>query len=326
MPSALQMDCALLRLFLMIAFLIPTVFAHKFHTRRERHNRRTSSGSACSPGTYSSNGNTPCTPCPAGSYSKDSSAKSCAPARAGYYIPKEGATSETSCSAGTYNDNTGSTSCKTCPAGSMCPNDSLTKPQACSPGRYSTGGNVVQCTLCPAGYFNNIQGATGCCQCAAGWFNGNPGNTNCQMCSNQYPYSDPGAPSSGSCSATPGHWAKAGSCQQSSDGTCPGSQPMGSSVPRRALHAPLCKHFRQKACPLYSQGKTLTGYDCVDVENDLESCGGCVTHGQTSNDGGQDCSDIPWVNAVRCQKGRCLIESCQMGYVTSANGDSCIPV
>ena len=70
MPSVFQMDCAILRLFLMIDFLIRTVFAHKFHTRRERHNRRTSSGSACSPGTYLSNGNTPCTPFPAGSYSK----------------------------------------------------------------------------------------------------------------------------------------------------------------------------------------------------------------------------------------------------------------
>lgn len=48
------------------------------------------------------------------------------------------------------------------------------------------------------------------------------------------------------------------------------SQPMGSSVPRWALHAPLCKRFRQKACPLSSQGKTLTGYDCVDVANDLK--------------------------------------------------------
>jgi hypothetical protein len=46
-------------------------------------------------------------------------------------------------------------------------------------------------------------------------------------------------------------------------------QMLGSSVLRRALHAPLSKHFRQIACPLYSQGKTLTGYDCVDVENDL---------------------------------------------------------
>lgn len=71
MPSVFQMDCTTLHIFLMFAFLIPTVFAHKFNTRWERHqNRLTSNGATCSAGTYSSNGNTPCTPSPAGSFSK----------------------------------------------------------------------------------------------------------------------------------------------------------------------------------------------------------------------------------------------------------------
>lgn len=55
----------------------------------------------------------------------------------------------------------------------------------------------------------------------------------------------------------------------------------------------------------------LKGYECVDVQNDLESCGGCVANdspfGGRTAAGGRDCSAIPNVDAVRCQKGACVI-------------------
>ncbi len=52
-------------------------------------------------------------------------------------------------------------------------------------------------------------------------------------------------------------------------------------------------------------------YECVDIYNELEMCGGCV-HMDSPNrevnlDGGRDCSAIPNVDAVRCQEGICLI-------------------
>lgn len=52
-------------------------------------------------------------------------------------------------------------------------------------------------------------------------------------------------------------------------------------------------------------------YECVDIYNELEMCGGCVhmdsPNGEVNLDGGRDCSAIPNVDAVRCQEGICLI-------------------
>lgn len=101
----------------------------------------------------------------------DNGAKSCIPARAGYFCPTSGMKTEYSCAAGTYSGVAGSTSCSPCPPGHECPSGSLANPQPCSPGRFSVGGNVVTCTSCPAGFFNNIHGSTGCCACCAGHFN-----------------------------------------------------------------------------------------------------------------------------------------------------------
>jgi hypothetical protein len=102
--------------------------------------------------------------------STESGVPSCIAARAGYYVPTPGATTEMACQQGTYSASTGSTSCATCPPGYQCPSNALSSPQRCSPGRYSTGG-LTECVKCSAGTFNDIQGATSCCDCAAGWYN-----------------------------------------------------------------------------------------------------------------------------------------------------------
>jgi len=71
----------------------------------------------------------------------------------------------------------------------------------------------------------------------------------------------------------------------------------------------------------------LTAHECVDVMNDLESCGGCVElarDGQRSEDGGRDCSAIPHIDTVSCQLGKCIIESCRPGYTVSRNGQDCV--
>ena len=58
----------------------------------------------------------------------------------------------------------------------------------------------------------------------------------------------------------------------------------------------------------------LRAHECVDVRRDLESCGGCVyddsPFGERSADGGRDCSAIPFVDAVTCRAGRCLVSEC----------------
>jgi len=112
------------------------------------------------------------------------------------------------------------------------------------------------------------------------------------------------------------------------------SPPVSSPLPRRSLiRKPQCKP-RQKICPVfgsYTRGGPLTvsGYDCVDVHNDLESCGGCVDEsrdGRRSEDGGRDCSAIPHIDAVRCEGNRCIIDSCRRGFVKSVDGEHCVPL
>ncbi|KAF9457148.1 hypothetical protein BDZ94DRAFT_264697 [Collybia nuda] len=290
--------------------------------------------SMCSPGTYSSNGSAPCTDCPAGSYSKENGAKSCIPARAGYFCPTPGMNMEYSCAAGTYNGVAGSTSCSPCPPGHQCPSGSLAKPQPCSPGRFSPGGNVVTCSPCPVGSFNNAHGSTGCCACCAGHFNSQPGNTNCQTCPNQTPYSSPGTTSQGGCSSKKGMYVPEPTCIQKVTDSCPTAQAFPSAAinSKRDIHRRRCLKPGQKACPLYSvaigrSSSKLRGYDCIDINNDLESCGGCVDRsldGERSSDGGRDCSAIPNVDTVRCEARKCVIESCRPGSVKSVDGEHCI--
>ena len=94
----------------------------------------------------------------------------------------------------------------------------------------------------------------------------------------------------------------------------------------------------------------LRAYECVDVRRDLESCGGCVyddsPFGERSADGGRDCSAIPFVDAVACSAGQCIVcerfgfllvgtecgmadglgfeAKCREGYVPAEDASSCV--
>ncbi|EAU91114.1 hypothetical protein CC1G_03282 [Coprinopsis cinerea okayama7 len=301
-------------------FTIPALSHNSQNDLHRRNNNR------CAPGTYSSSGNSPCTPCPAGSYTKEYGFRNCQQARPGYYIPSRGMTQELPCSPGTYVSSSGATGCLSCPPGFMCPSSAMHTPQQCSPGRYSTGG-VANCPLCPAGYFNNIHKATGCCECPAGWFLAHGGNVNCQMCPNQTPYSNPASTSMSQCSAKPGLYAPSKTATQGSNGACPPSLPIPSGIPKRHWTPRSNCKAGERACPVY-RGSKVVSFNCVDIRSDLESCGGCVTYsndGSPSPDGGRDCSAIPFVNDVRCSNGSCQIGSCARGYVISLDGGSCVP-
>ncbi|KAF9497881.1 hypothetical protein BDN71DRAFT_539076 [Pleurotus eryngii] len=277
----------------------------------------------CAPGTYLSG--TACLQCEAGSYTKELNQRSCTKARAGYYIPNDGATAETPCTRGTYSATQGSTSCLSCPAGSMCPSDALANPQKCSPGRYSTGG-AVECTWCSPGTFNSVQGATGCCACCAGWFNKNPSLTNCQKCSNQYLYCSPGATS---CTAPMGQYAPVSSCSMNGR-NCPltffddaSQAPIQRSEPGILT----CHTSKERACPVYkikNGVRTQVGYKCQFVVGDLWPCGGCPSD-DSDVFSGEDCTEIPNVDSVECIKGQCVIRSCIYGHGSSANHTVCIP-
>ncbi|KAF8886724.1 hypothetical protein BD779DRAFT_1441470, partial [Infundibulicybe gibba] len=289
----------------------------------------------CPPGQFNpSTGNTPCNKCPAGYYAPNKGTKICTPARAGYYVGVPGSTSDSPCSAGTYSGLTASTECSSCPPGKYCPSDGLSIPLLCLAGRFSTGGNVVACDLCPAGSFNNVLGSTGCCLCCAGRFSTLLGSTSCTSCPSWKMYSAPGSIHEGKCSATRGLYQPATSCLQNQDTrSCPASQPYPTgNYAKRNIYPKTCSTSGHKNCPIFKntrqRASVLAGYECVDVANDLESCGGCVNfnsvNGSRSEDGGRDCSGIPHVNAVSCSSGRCIIGSCRTGYKVSSDGESCV--
>jgi hypothetical protein len=90
----------------------------------------------------------------------------------------------------------------------------------------------------------------------------------------------------------------------------PATQVCSSGAPapktRRSLRA--CSP-RSKICPI---GRI--GWECIDTQNSLESCGGCP------NAGGQDCSVLPGADQVACVDGACRISSCIRGQSLALDG------
>jgi hypothetical protein len=60
------------------------------------------------------------------------------------------------------------------------------------------------------------------------------------------------------------------------------------------------------------------GFDCLDLHNDLEACGGCP-----GEPGSVDCSAIPGVSAVSCIDRQCVIDSCDRRHLLSEG--ECVP-
>jgi hypothetical protein len=72
----------------------------------------------------------------------------------------------------------------------------------------------------------------------------------------------------------------------------------------------------QVACPL--TGGHL-GYECIDVENNIEQCGGCAVQG------GVDCSQLDGVDSVSCVNGSCRVWGCGPGYSFHFRKRACVP-
>ncbi|KAH9925828.1 uncharacterized protein B0H18DRAFT_1008577 [Fomitopsis serialis] len=93
-------------------------------------------------------------------------------------------------------------------------------------------------------------------------------------------------------------------------------------------------------CGVY--GGSPLGFECLNVNKTLESCGGCtvpnpflsVTGGAAvsapgvgiAKATGVDCSSISGVAGVSCVAGRCAVSSCGAGWVVNSSGDGCVHV
>ncbi|KAI9508354.1 hypothetical protein F5148DRAFT_955812, partial [Russula earlei] len=74
------------------------------------------------------------------------------------------------------------------------------------------------------------------------------------------------------------------------------------------------------ACPVRGVGNG-DAYECVDLWEDLDSCGGCAADDIT-----HDCNGIANARSVACVSGYCEVQSCIAGYVASPSLDGCVPV
>jgi len=66
--------------------------------------------------------------------------------------------------------------------------------------------------------------------------------------------------------------------------------------------------------------------ECVDVMNDLWSCGGCELSSFADEQVGIDCTVIPNVAGVSCLAGACKVESCRRGFQLDEDEISCVPM
>ncbi|GAA5822784.1 hypothetical protein JCM10212_001513 [Sporobolomyces blumeae] len=63
------------------------------------------------------------------------------------------------------------------------------------------------------------------------------------------------------------------------------------------------------------------GYECLDVTQALDSCGGCASTGE-----GQDCTKIRGAVSMGCESSKCVVYSCEAGWKPSLAGDKCVRV
>ncbi|KAH9974982.1 hypothetical protein BGW80DRAFT_1559459 [Lactifluus volemus] len=76
------------------------------------------------------------------------------------------------------------------------------------------------------------------------------------------------------------------------------------------------------ACGVF--GGRAHAWECINIANNLESCGGCAMPLTPFTPIGQDCSSLPGVADVACIMGECAVSRCLPGYVPAHDGTHCI--
>ncbi|EJT98492.1 hypothetical protein DACRYDRAFT_57420 [Dacryopinax primogenitus] len=237
----------------------------------------------------------------------------CQACQSGYQCPD--GVNQYPCNAGYY-ANSGNTGCLVCPTGAYCPNSALSSYKPCDAGTYQDQVGQTQCKDCAAGTYTAAMGQTGCCNCCPGSFNSQTHQTHCQACANGK-LSPAGSTSQNQCTGTT--WASPPACTTpSTSSTCPASSQRRRHVSTRRRE---CPKDGQKICPiLHGRG----GEECVDVETDLESCGGCMDSPPELG-GGVDCTQIQGARDVACRKGKCVVSRCAPGWRLNADKSECVP-
>jgi hypothetical protein len=110
---------------------------------------------SCSPGSYSATGETPCTPCPAGTndpHSESTSVAACELDVPGSWS-SPGASRATPCEPGTFAASSGSSECAPSPPGSYVESIGASSARPCPAGSYAPVASSLLCTETPAGTY-----------------------------------------------------------------------------------------------------------------------------------------------------------------------------
>ena len=139
----------------------------------------TAASGDCAAGQHSTDGQSPCTPCPEGTFQPYTGKSWCTTAWGGQYATGTGNTAQSACSAGEYSSS-GASACTPCEAGKYQPDGAKSWCALAEGGQYATGtGNTAQ-SACDAGQFSVTSGgASACTPCPAGSFQPNAGKSWC---------------------------------------------------------------------------------------------------------------------------------------------------
>ncbi|KAJ7117893.1 hypothetical protein C8R43DRAFT_1099254 [Mycena crocata] len=83
-------------------------------------------------------------------------------------------------------------------------------------------------------------------------------------------------------------------------------------------------HKGSTACTV--PGRIASSWECINTQNDLESCGGCLYshHSNALEPVGKDCSAIRGVSDVSCIGGECVVHKCMTGYNIVGQHSECV--
>lgn len=74
-----------------------------------------------------------------------------------------------------------------------------------------------------------------------------------------------------------------------------------------------CPNVQETSCPISSQAN---GYECIDLQTEITSCGGCESLNE-----GENCLAIEGADEVGCELGQCRVFSALPGYrISETNG------
>ncbi|WWC66267.1 uncharacterized protein I206_100168 [Kwoniella pini CBS 10737] len=110
-------------------------------------------------------------------------------------------------------------------------------------------------------------------------------------------------------------------CYSKSTYTCPSGLPIQLNS-KRSENCPI----GLSKCSIGSSGSGL--WECIDTQNDIESCGGCMYPEPTYNNplavsNGIDCTSLKGTNGISCNFGKCKIQNCLKGFKLNNNGTIC---